>query len=160
MTDTTARTSATTPPTTPPAAPPSGTVPPTNGRATGTRASQFRTRGKYAAPIWGHQPGPLTNLLRALAFIILVALVLFPFLVVVSTSLSTRQAITDAGGLVVIPTEISLEAYTRILTGGVVTQSVLVSVFVTVVGTAISLVVTTLPPTHCHGPARCGTAAC
>ncbi|MBZ2199000.1 carbohydrate ABC transporter permease [Ruania sp. N2-46] len=94
--------------------------------------------------MWGHRPGPLTNILRVVAFVILIALVLFPFLIVVSTSLSTGQAITDAGGLVVIPTEISLEAYTRILTGGVVTQSLLVSIVVTAAGTAISLVVTVL----------------
>jgi len=109
-----------------------------------SRTPRRSRRPGHAAPIWGHRPGPLTNLLRALAFAVLVALVLFPFLVVVSTSLSTREAITAAGGLVVLPTDISLEAYTRILSGGVVTQAVLVSTGVTLVGTALSLTVTTL----------------
>lgn len=105
---------------------------------------KHRRRSKYAPPVWGHQPGPVTTFLRVLAFLILVSLVLFPFLVVISTSLSTQAAITDAGGLVVFPTEISFQAYTRILSGGVVTRSVLVSTFVTLVGTAISLTATTL----------------
>ncbi|HIT76659.1 MAG TPA: carbohydrate ABC transporter permease [Candidatus Avipropionibacterium avicola] len=120
------------------------TVDSTPTPASSRPATRHTKSPKYAPPIWGHRPGVLTNTLRVLAFVILIALVLFPFLVVISTSISSRQAIDAAGGLVVIPTDVTLEAYTRILNGGVVTQAVLVSVFVAAVGTTLSLTITTL----------------
>ena len=50
----------------------------------------------------------------------------------------------EAGGLVTVPGELSLAAYEQLFSGGVVTRSVLVSLGVTVVGTALSLTVTVL----------------
>lgn len=72
------------------------------------------------------------------------AAVVVPFVGIVATSLSTREQITRAGGFVLVPTEISLDAYAAILSGGVVTRATLVSVFITVTGTALSLIATTL----------------
>src|SRR5690606_1479950 len=60
------------------------------------------------------------------------------------TSLSTQEAVTEAGGLVVVPNGLSLAAYKELFSGGVVTRSVLDSLGVTAVGTAISLTVTVL----------------
>jgi putative aldouronate transport system permease protein len=70
--------------------------------------------------------------------------VLFPIYMVALTSLSTQEAVTEAGGLVTWPSGLSLAAYQELFSGGVVTRSVLVSLGVTAVGTAISLVVTVL----------------
>jgi putative aldouronate transport system permease protein len=68
--------------------------------------------------------------------------VAFPVYVVVLTSISSAAAVTNAGGLVVIPGEITADAYIRIFSGGVVTRAVMVSTGVTVIGTLLSLTVT------------------
>jgi putative aldouronate transport system permease protein len=72
------------------------------------------------------------------------ALVVVPFVGVVSTSLANQEQVTKSGGFVLFPDEISLAAYRSIFAGGVVTRATLVSLFITVVGTAISLASTTM----------------
>jgi putative aldouronate transport system permease protein len=72
------------------------------------------------------------------------ALVIVPFVGIVSTSLSTREDIVRSGGFVLIPEEITFAAYRALFTGGVVPRAVGVSVFITLVGTALSLMTTTL----------------
>jgi multiple sugar transport system permease protein/putative aldouronate transport system permease protein len=72
------------------------------------------------------------------------ALIIVPFVGIVSTSLSTREQIVRSGGFVIIPDEITFGAYHALFTGGVVPRAVAVSVFITLVGTALSLASTTL----------------
>jgi ABC-type glycerol-3-phosphate transport system permease component len=101
---------------------------------------------RYAAnrPIWMEKPSPAILVLKGAALFAIVVLVVFPFLVVVSTSLSTEHAIAQSGGIVVVPTEVSFDAYRQVLSGGVVTRALLISVGVTTVGTALSVSVTVL----------------
>lgn len=83
--------------------------------------------------------------MRAFKGVLLTAcclVVLLPLLSVVSTSLASQAEISEAGGYVLWPSDPTFDAYRSILSGGVVLQSVLVSIFVTVVGTAIALVLT------------------
>ncbi|OAN30850.1 ABC transporter permease [Plantibacter sp. H53] len=93
-------------------------------------------------PIWAGKPKPVVLALKALAIVVILAVILFPFLIVVSTSVSTAEDVTAAGGYVVWPKSFTLDAYQQILAGGVVTRAILVTLFVTVVGTLISLVCT------------------
>jgi putative aldouronate transport system permease protein len=95
-------------------------------------------------PVWEEEPTKAGQGLKAvtLAFICLVVLV--PLYTIVLTSVSSAKAVTQAGGLVLVPGELSLEAYRQILNGGVVARAVWVSVGITVVGTAISMVVSVL----------------
>lgn len=72
------------------------------------------------------------------------AVVILPFVAIVSTSLATRAQVTRSGGLVLLPDEISFAAYRAILSGGVVTRATMVSLFVTGVGTVLSLTSTAL----------------
>lgn len=95
-------------------------------------------------PVWDEEPRALSKVSKSLFLTLVVLAVLFPLWTIVITSFSTQAAITDAGGLVVIPSELTLNAYQQILAGGVVTRAVGVSVFVTVVGTALSLFVSIL----------------
>lgn len=67
-----------------------------------------------------------------------------PFLSVVSTSLADDKQVRGAGGFVLWPDRPSLTAYQAILSGGVVTRALMVSLGITIVGTALSLVCTTL----------------
>ncbi|WP_436763709.1 carbohydrate ABC transporter permease [Streptosporangium sp. V21-05] len=95
-------------------------------------------------PPWAERPSRVGGLLKGLALALIVACVLFPIYMVVLTSLSTQEAVTEAGGLVTVPGGLSFAAYEELFSGGVVTRSVVVSLGVTVVGTAISLTVTVL----------------
>jgi putative aldouronate transport system permease protein len=70
--------------------------------------------------------------------------VLFPMWSIVVTSLASRATIAQTGGMVVIPREFDISAYVTMLSGGQVTRALGVSLFVTSVGTALSLVLTVL----------------
>ncbi|CAM3483961.1 carbohydrate ABC transporter permease [Occultella aeris] len=76
---------------------------------------------------------------KALVLGVFCALVIAPFVAIISTSIAPRDQISRAGGLVLWPDAVNLDAYRSILSGGVVTQAALISVGVTVVGTALSL---------------------
>lgn len=95
-------------------------------------------------PIWMERPSLLGRTAKAVVLTLITGSILFPIYMVVLTSLSTQEAVTEAGGLVVVPNGLSLAAYKELFSGGVVTRSVLVSLGVTAVGTAISLTVTVL----------------
>jgi multiple sugar transport system permease protein/putative aldouronate transport system permease protein len=81
---------------------------------------------------------------KGVVLLICCAVVILPFLSVLSTSVATREQVTRSGGLVLIPDEISFAAYDALLSGGVVTRAMLVSLFVTFGGTALSLMSTAL----------------
>lgn len=75
--------------------------------------------------------------------LILVAVVsIFPLLYVVSVSLTPYSEVVKNGGFIVIPRRISLEAYSQILSDPALGRSMLVSLFVTIVGTVINMVLT------------------
>lgn len=99
---------------------------------------------KPRRPSWDEEPSKTTSALKAVVLTLVVIAIVVPLWTVVVTSLSTQGAIDRAGGLVLIPTELTLRAYEQIFAGGVVTRAVGVSVFVTTVGTAISLSTTVL----------------
>lgn len=83
------------------------------------------------------------RILKAIFLVVICALVVLPFIGVISTSLASPAEVNHAGGFVMFPTKgIHLAAYRSILAGGTVTQSLAVSGFVTIVGTALSLALT------------------
>lgn len=101
-------------------------------------------RKKSSRPAWEEEPGPAAKIGKATVLTLVVLAVLGPLYSIVLTSLSSQATITAAGGMVIVPGEISLDAYQQIMNGGVVTRAVLVSVGVTAVGTLLSMVVSVL----------------
>ncbi|GGS82211.1 ABC transporter permease [Planobispora rosea] len=95
-------------------------------------------------PVWEERPSLPGRLAKGLTLSFIALIVLFPIYIVTLTSLSPADAVNEAGGLVVVPDGFSLAAYRELFSGGVVTQSVLVSLGITAVGTAVSLVCTVL----------------
>jgi putative aldouronate transport system permease protein len=95
-------------------------------------------------PPWAERPSRAGGLLKGLILTLITVCVLFPIYLVVLTSFSTQEAVTEAGGLVTVPGHLSFAAYEELFAGGVVSRSVMVSLGVTLVGTAISLTVTVL----------------
>lgn len=90
------------------------------------------------------KPPAMILALKAVALVGMVSVVAFPFLIVVSTSLADEAQINAGGGYVILPTNPSFDAYLQVLSGGVVTRAILVSLGVTLVGTTISLSSTVL----------------
>ncbi|MCG5219531.1 carbohydrate ABC transporter permease [Streptosporangium sp. KLBMP 9127] len=106
------------------------------------------------SPAWMERPSPAGRTAKGVLLTLIVVSVLFPIYMVVLTSFSTQEAVTEAGGLVTRPGGLSLAAYRELFSGGVVTRAVLVSLGVTAVGTALSLVVTVLAA---YGLSRTGS---
>ncbi|MFK4086786.1 carbohydrate ABC transporter permease [Kribbella sp. NPDC020789] len=82
--------------------------------------------------------------LKGVVLLVFCAVVLIPFVAVISTSVAPNKQINESGGLVLLPESIDLAAYRSLFAGGVVTQALGVSVFVTVIGTLLSLTVSCL----------------
>ncbi|MEU2250995.1 carbohydrate ABC transporter permease [Streptomyces sp. NPDC019224] len=88
--------------------------------------------------------GRLAGLVKAVVFTLVCAVVIVPFIGMISTSLASREQVTNAGGYVLWPDNPTFDAYTAIFSGGVVTRALAVSVGVTVTGTLLSLMCTAL----------------
>jgi multiple sugar transport system permease protein/putative aldouronate transport system permease protein len=99
-----------------------------------------RSQRSYSA-IPGETPGsPPWRAAKSLILLVCVVLVLLPFLAIVSTSLADADQVNRSGGYVLWPDHVGFTSYQALLTGGMVSKAMLVSVGVTVVGTALSLV--------------------
>ncbi|WP_420112147.1 carbohydrate ABC transporter permease [Pseudactinotalea sp.] len=88
------------------------------------------------------KPNRVLMALRGLILGIGCAAVILPFVAVISTSLSTQEEVTANGGFVFWVREPTLASYQAILSGGVVTRALGVSILITVAGTLLSLVCT------------------
>ncbi|MCM1972361.1 MULTISPECIES: carbohydrate ABC transporter permease [Streptomyces] len=112
-----------------------------------TTAVDKPVRRRFAAPprpVWEEPPSRAGLASKALVLGLACLAILFPLWIVVVTSLSTRQTIDEAGGLVMVPKDITFVAYQELLSGGQVTRATIVSVLVTLVGTAFSMTVSVL----------------
>lgn len=106
-----------------------------------TENKAVRADGKR--PPWMEKPSTLTQVVKFIALAVAVALVIIPFWSVIATSLADQQTINESGGgMVMWPGGISLDAYAAVLSGGVVTRAVIISVGITVIGTLLSLAAT------------------
>ncbi|MEU8223260.1 carbohydrate ABC transporter permease [Kribbella sp. NPDC048915] len=94
--------------------------------------------------VWEEEPTLIGRFGKPLVLAAIALVVAFPLYVVVVTSLSSTEAVTRAGGLVVVPRELTIAAYVQLLSGGVVTRALLISVVITLIGTAFSLGITVL----------------
>jgi putative aldouronate transport system permease protein len=106
--------------------------------------------------VWEEEPTHAGRVGKVIALAVVVLLVAFPLWVVLITSLSSQQAVNEAGGLVVVPHGLTPAAYLQIFSGGVVTRAVLVSTGITLVGTAFSLTLTVLAAYGLSRPSSVG----
>lgn len=113
--------------------------------------------GPWAAgprPVWEEEPSRAGLAGKGIVLAGACLAVLFPLWIVLVTSLSSKQTIQEAGGLVLIPRGITFIAYQELLSGGQVTRAALISVAVTLVGTAFSMTVSVL---GAYGLSRSGS---
>lgn len=97
-----------------------------------------------ARPVWEEPPGRAGLAAKGAVLVLACLAVLVPLWIVVVTSLSSKKTITETGGLVVVPRDITFIAYQELLGGGQVTRAALVSVLVTLTGTVFSMAVSIL----------------
>ncbi|MER5575920.1 carbohydrate ABC transporter permease [Streptomyces massasporeus] len=105
-------------------------------------------------PVWEEEPSKAGVAVKGVVLAAACLAVLFPLWIVIVTSLSSKQTINAAGGLVVIPKGITFVAYQELLSGGQVTRAAIVSVCVTLVGTVFSMTVSVLAA---YGLSRSGS---
>lgn len=94
-------------------------------------------------PLWMGRPSFATTIVKGVTISVIVVVMLYPFLYVIASSFASTEDISR-GGLRLIPTSFSLDAYQAVLSGRVVTRALLVSIGITAVGTLISVVLTVL----------------
>jgi multiple sugar transport system permease protein/putative aldouronate transport system permease protein len=117
------------------------------------------TTAALRRPAWEEPPSKAGQAGRSAVLLVTVAVVIVPLWMVVLTSLSTQGSVNEAGGLVLVPHGLTTAAYEQIFTNHLIIHSLLVSLGVTIVGTAVSMVVTTLaayglsrPGSYAHRP--------
>lgn len=92
-------------------------------------------------PPWMEKPSALVRVLKVLAIAMIVVVMLYPFLYVIMFSFADQASITSGQ---LIPSSFSIEAYRSVLSGGIVTRALLVSIGITAVGTFLAVTVTSM----------------
>ncbi|MFJ8001071.1 carbohydrate ABC transporter permease [Streptomyces sp. NPDC096310] len=127
--------------------PGSGPAARTDAGGSGPSGTGGGAPGRWAAPprpVWEEEPTRAGLAGKGIALTAACFAILFPLWIVIVTSLSSRDTINKAGGLVVIPQDITFVAYQELLGGGQVQRAALVSLGVTLVGTLFSMTVSVL----------------
>jgi putative aldouronate transport system permease protein len=103
-----------------------------------------RGRRRAGRPPWEEPPTAVGQTAKGLTLGGFLLVILIPLWIVVVTSLSTQAAINRAGGLVIWPDGLTVEAYRETLGDPTVRTALLVSLGITLVGTALSMAVSIL----------------
>ena len=110
----------------------------------GAAAQARSSRAGSARPPWEEPPTVVGQTVKGLTLIGVVAVVLVPIWIVLVTSFSTPGAINRAGGLVIWPDGLTVEPYREMLLDPTVRTSLLVSLGITLIGTAVSMAVSVM----------------
>lgn len=93
-------------------------------------------------PVWIEDPNVATKISKVIILGLVVAVMIFPFIYVFIVSISSQQDIVG-NDISLIPRHPTLQSYITIFEGGVVTRALEVSVGITLIGTLVSMVMTT-----------------
>ncbi|MEV3936544.1 carbohydrate ABC transporter permease [Glycomyces sp. NPDC049804] len=99
------------------------------------------TKGSKGVAPWLSPPSVGIRAVKAVVIVLIVITMIYPLVYVIAMSFA---APSQARAGVVFPTEFSLDAYRAIFNGGTVTQGLTNSLFITVVGTLLSLAATSM----------------
>lgn len=94
-------------------------------------------------PPWMERPAWYTQMSKTVVLTVLTIVMMVPFIYVIAVSFSAPADVRK-GGLILFPASPSLAAYRAILAGNVVSKALIVSVGITLVGTALSMAMTVL----------------
>jgi putative aldouronate transport system permease protein len=99
-------------------------------------------RPRNQRPAWQERPSVAMRVVKAVVLLFIGLVMLYPFLYVIAVSFSSAES--AAKDTLLFPTGYSLAAYRSILGGGLVVRALMVSIGITVVGTALSVALTVL----------------
>lgn len=119
---------------------------------TSRRATKTAERTPSAYPPWQEKPGRAARALKVLLLLILAVLMLFPFVYVAAVSLSSYKDVVGRG-LILFPRHPTVAAYRAIFAGGIVAHALRVSIGLTLIGTAVNMLMTV---TMAYGLSRPG----
>jgi putative aldouronate transport system permease protein len=102
---------------------------------------------------WKEPLPPALKLAKAILLFIVVAMVVVPFLSVLATSLASDVDVLTSGGFVLLPMHPTLDAYATVFGDGIAIHALWVSIGITVVGSFVSVALTTM---MAYGLARSG----
>lgn len=97
--------------------------------------------GANHRPIWAGKPSLPTQAAKVVVVVLITLAMLWPMLNVLATSLAKDGAVT-AGGI--LPQQWSFDAYRTVLAGGVVGRALAVSAFITITGTTLAMICTSM----------------
>ncbi|WP_258133133.1 carbohydrate ABC transporter permease [Microbacterium sp. MYb64] len=106
------------------------------------RTRRRNRQAESARPAWMEKPSRIGITGKAVVVTLICIATLYPFLTVISTSLSDSTDIANANGLVLFPLHPTFAAYETIFSGGIVTGALIRSMLITVIGTLCSLAAT------------------
>ncbi|MEU5153879.1 carbohydrate ABC transporter permease [Glycomyces sp. NPDC021274] len=96
-------------------------------------------------PAWEEKPTAAGLAAKGASIVVIALLILFPLYTIALTSLSSGDTVNRVGGLVIWPGDgVTFEAYEQMFRNPVVLRSLVVSLGITAVGTAVSVVVSIL----------------
>src|SRR5690606_2977921 len=103
---------------------------------TATPTQRARQR-KSNRPAWDEEPSFVGKFVKAAFMICYAAAIVIPIWAIVATSFASEEALQRAGGnLLLLPTQLSTQAYQEIFSGGALTDSLILTIVLTVIGTA------------------------
>lgn len=91
--------------------------------------------------LWMEKPGWFGRLGKGLAIALITFVMIFPFIYIISVSFSSYKDVAGKS-LVLIPANPTISAYKYVFDSGIVVRALGVSVFITVVGTLVNLILT------------------
>jgi putative aldouronate transport system permease protein len=104
---------------------------------------RLKPRRRSGRPVWDEEPSWFGKASKALFLVCYAAAIVLPIWAVVATSFASDEALARAGGdLLLVPTDLSLQAYQEIFGGGALTRSLVVTIGLTTAGTALSMILT------------------
>ena len=100
-----------------------------------------RRRTATGRPPWIEEPSPAVRVAKWVLLVAIGLVMVFPFVYVLAVSFSSYEDVVG-GGLILFPAHPTIEAYRTVLEGGVVTHALRISIGLTLVGTAINMLMT------------------
>lgn len=105
------------------------------------RVAGRNARTDQRRPIWMEKPGPLVQVGKGVLIALIGIVMLYPLVYVIAMSFGTAESI-QSGQL--FPTQFSFDAYRSVLAGGVVSRALINSAIITLVGTFLSVLMTSM----------------
>lgn len=106
-------------------------------------APKKRSRFRKKQAVWMEDTPIWMSIGKGILLLFIAVVMVFPFLNVIATSLTSQDAIAS-GGFTLWPSNPTLDSYRALLSGGIVMKSLQITVVLTLVGTVVQVAFTTM----------------